>query len=268
MRILVTGADGLVGRALVARGALAAGDTVIGAGRADGDVCDSRVRERLLDRHAPDVVIFCAAFTAVDRAGAPAEVERARAVNVVAPGAWARRVPTWWLSSNFVFDGPGPHAPWEVPVLSGGSAYALQKAEGEEAVRQAGGNVCRVGWVYGPGGKTFGSTLVGRLRAGETVSAIADVVVQPTLSTHLAESLLRLPPGVSHHIGCETTSWFGFALAVQARVGKGRVVAVRLDELHLPESRPRDARLTPAMLPGWRAGVEELLRLETGARGV
>jgi dTDP-4-dehydrorhamnose reductase len=272
MRILVTGADGLVGRALVARGACAAGDTVIGAGRSEGDVCDPRVRELLLDRHAPDAVIFCAAFTAVDRAGAPGEVERARAVNVVAPGAWARRVPTWWLSSNFVFDGPGPHAPWEspgrTPRASPVGAYAGQKAEGEEAVREAGGNVCRVGWVYGPGGKTFGSTLVRRLVAGETVAAIADVIVQPTLSTHLAESLLRLPPGVSHHIGCETTSWFGFALAVQARVGSGRVVAVRLDELHLPEPRPRDARLTPATLPGWRAGVEELLRLETGARGV
>ena len=78
-------------------------------------------------------------------------------------------------------------------------------------------------------------------------------------------SLMQLPVGISHHIGCETASWFGFALAVQARVGRGRVVPVRLVDLRLPTPRPRDARLTPATLPGWRAGVDELLRGEASA---
>ncbi len=259
MRILVTGAAGLVGRALVARGA----GTMLAATRADGDVTDPTVRERLLDRHLPDAVIFCAAFTAVDRAGDRGESDRAWAVNVTAPGEWARRVPTWWLSSNFVYSTPGPHGPSERPSPVG--AYATQKAAGEDSVLRNGGHVCRVGWVYGPRGKTFGSTLVQRLVAGETVSAIADVLVQPTLSTHLAASLMQLPVGISHHIGCETASWFGFALAVQARVGRGRVVPVRLVDLRLPTPRPRDARLTPATLPGWRAGVDELLRGEASA---
>ncbi len=262
MRILVTGADGLVGRALVARG----GGTVVGAGRDEGDLAEMAVRERLLDKYRPDAVIFCAAFTAVDRAGDADVVTRARRINVDAPGAFARRVPTWWLSSNFVFDGPGPHGPGARPAPLG--AYAEQKAEGEAAVLAAGGNVCRVGWVYGPGGRTFGSTLFERLSRGETVRAIADVVVQPTLSTHLADSLLALPVGVSHHIGRDDASWFGFALAVQARVGQGCVIAARLSEMGLAAPRPRDARLAPATLPGWPAGVEELVSLERRARGL
>lgn len=262
MRILVTGADGLVGRALVARGAA----RVVCAGREEGDLAEAAVRERLLDRHRPDAVLFCAAFTAVDRAGDQAVVDQARRINVDAPAAFARRVPTWWLSSNFVFDGPGPHGPAAVPAPLG--AYAEQKAAGEAGVLAEGGSVCRVGWVYGPGGRTFGSTLFERLSRGETVRAIADVVVQPTLSTHLADSLLALPVGISHHIGRDDASWFGFAMAVRARVGSGRVVPVRLAELGLAAPRPRDARLAPATLPGWPAGVDELVALERRARGL
>lgn len=255
MRILVTGADGLVGRALCAL--RPPGVTLIGAGRAEGDLADPSVRERLLDRHRPDAVLFCAAFTAVDRAGHPDDEARARAINVDAPGRWARRAPTWWLSSNFVYADSGPHPP-DAPLRPLG-AYAEQKAAGEAAVRAAGGHVCRVGWVYGPGGRTFGSTLVTRLRAGEAVAAVADVVVQPTWAADLAASLLTLPEGTSHHMGSETTSWYGFALAVQARVGRGRVVPVRQAALGLAAPRPRDARLAPATLPGWRSRVDDLV---------
>ena len=259
MRILVTGADGLVGRAIVAQARQADSRVqVVGIGRTEGDVADPRVREVLLERYKPDAVLFCAAFTAVDRAGHPDDIARAEQINVYAPADWARRVPLWWLSSNFVFSTPGPHSP-EAAVSPQG-AYALQKALGERAVRDEGGNVCRVGWVYGPGGRTFGSTLVARLRAGQTVQAVADVLVQPTWSPDLAASLLTLPEGTTHHMAAQTTSWYGFALAVQARVGRGAVVPVRLGQLGLAEPRPRDARLAPATLPGWHARLDAMVR--------
>lgn len=246
MRILVTGADGLVGRAVVERGR-ARGMDVVGVGRAACDVTDDAARERTLDRVRPDVVLFCAAFTAVDRCAAD---PRAWAVNAEAPGRWAARVPTWWLSSNFVFHAPGPHGPDSTPSPRG--VYAAQKVAGEAAVRAAGGHIARVGWVYGPGGKTFGSTLAARLRRGETVSAIADVVVQPTWSLDLADALLELPEGTSHHAGAGEGSWYAFALGVWARVRSGRVVPTRLQALGLPEPRPRDGRMVPARLaPFW-----------------
>jgi dTDP-4-dehydrorhamnose reductase len=260
MRILVTGAEGLIGRAIVAEGARARAE-VIGVGRSEGDVADPGVREALLDRYKPDAVLFCAAFTAVDRAGHPEDVARAERVNVHAPGEWARRVPLWWLSSNFVFSTPGPHAP--NAQVSPTGAYAEQKARGEQAVLREGGNVCRVGWVYGPGGRTFGSTLVARLQAGQSVHAVTDVLVQPTWSHDVATSLLTLPEGTTHHMAAESTSWYGFALAVQARLhrakpGRDAVVPVRLAQLELPDPRPRDARLEPATLPGWRGRLSAL----------
>ena len=247
MRVLVVGAEGLVGRAVLrAAGAPgeAAGHTWLGLGRSACDVTDAAARDSVLRAHRPDAVLFCAAFTDVDRAaGDP----RAEAVNVHAPAAWAREVETWFLSSNFVFDGPGPHPPDEAPRP--GSVYARQKVAAEAAVLGAGGHVVRVGWVYGPGGRTFASTLPARLAAGERVRAIHDLVVQPTHADDVAASLLTLPRGVTHLAGRDETTWYGYALAVQAALGRGGVEPVRAAELGLGP-RPRDARLAPATLPG------------------
>ena len=113
--------------------------------------------------------------------------------------------------------------------------------------------------MYGPNGRTFGSTRAARLRAGESVRALHDLRVQPTWSLVLAEALFALPRGISHHAGRGEASWYAFALAVWARVGRGKVVPVRLAELGLTEPRPRDARLTPAILPPWWERIERLV---------
>lgn len=244
MRILVVGAGGLIGRALM-RNASGSAPSLIGLDRATCDVTDPADRARALNKHRPDAVIFCAAFTDVDGA---AQNPLSHAVNVEAPIAWANEAPTWFLSSNFVFDGPGPHTPSETPRP--GSIYAQQKVAAEAGVLGAGGHVVRVGWVHGPGGRTFASTVETRLRAGETVPAIYDVVVQPTHADDVAAALLQLPKGITHLMGAGETSWYGFALAVQARLGTGRVLPVRSADLGLGP-RPRDARLTPATLPPW-----------------
>ncbi|MFN7146444.1 MAG: SDR family oxidoreductase [Myxococcota bacterium] len=252
MRILIPGGGGLVGSALRAR-AEAHGVDVVCLSHAECDVTDAAQRDAALLRHRPDVVVFCAARTAVDACAADPTSE---AVNVAAPTAWARAVETWFLSSNFVFDGPGPHRPDARPRPVG--VYADQKAGAEAAVLAAGGHVARVGWVYGPGGRTFASTLAARLRAGETVRALHDLLVQPTWSLDLADALLALPRGISHHAGAGEVSWYGLALAVHARIRTGGVTPVRLADMGLGP-RPRDARLAPATLPPWWERVETLI---------
>ena len=237
----MVGAGGLVGRALVRAGA---GRGWTGLGRAECDVTVAADREAALRTFRPDAVVFAAAFTDVD-----ATTPACAAVNVDAPAAWAREVETWFFSSNFVFDGPGPHGPDAVPRPA--SLYGEQKVAAEAAVRAAGGHVVRVGWVYGPGGRTFASTLADRLACSETVRAIHDVLVQPTHADDVAEAMLALPRGITHLAGREQTSWYGLALAVRARVGRGQVLPVRSAELGLGP-RPRDGRLAPALLPGWR----------------
>lgn len=242
MTILVTGGGGLLGRALAARGALA-------FGRAALDVTDERVRDEVLAEHQPDAVLFCAAQTNVDRCAIdPASW----AVNVLAPAAWARIVPTWFVSSNFVFSGVGPHAPGDTPAPV--NAYGRQKLEAERAVLGAGGHVVRTGWVFGTGGRSFASRLPdlpGPWRA------VDDWPVQPTYAEDLAQAVLQLPTGITHLVGAEQTTWAGFARELARLVG-GTVEPVALADLGLGP-RPADARLSPATLPGFRDALPRWL---------
>lgn len=241
MKIVVTGAGGLVGSALVRSGAR-------GRTRRQLDVTDAAAVDAMLSRLQPDAVVFCAAIADVDRC---ATDPSAHAVNVAAPIAMAQRVPTWLVSTNYVFDGPGPHGP-DAPRLPA-NAYGRQRREAEDGVLAAGGHVVRTGWVYGSGGRNFPSRLAELLRAGP-VTALEDWPVQPTFVDDLAARLMQLRPGITHAIGAETTTWAEVARAVAGRVG-GTVRGVASLDLG---PRPSDARLTPADLPGWTRRLEAL----------
>jgi len=244
--ILVVGASGLLGRHLAGLG-LPALD------RAACDVCSPADRERALRRWRPDAVIYGAAWASVD--GCEHE-PGAREVNVEAPLAWARAVPLWYPSTNYVFSGPGPHAPGDpaLPLM----AYGVQKREAEQGVLAAGGSVVRTGWVFGRGGRNFLSRLPALLRAGP-VQAWSEVPIQPTWAGDLARYLAALPPGLSHAVGSEETTFAGAARTVAAALGLGERVREQPGPSGLLAERPQDARLAPAVLPGWSRRWRELI---------
>lgn len=249
-RLLVVGANGLVGRACVAAG-------VPGVDRAACDVRSAMDRESTLDRFKPDAILYCAARAEVDAvAGNP----DAWAVNVDAAVAWARRVPLWYVSTNYVFSGPGPHGPLDPTAPL--QPYGIQKATAEEAVLREGANVVRTGWVWGMGGRTFLSQLPTLLAQGP-VRAIADVAIQPTWAPDLARFLMELPQGVTHAVGREETTWYDAARDVACRLGvPHRVVRMTLEDAGFPSQRPRDARLAPALLPGWSERLDAWLAVD------
>jgi dTDP-4-dehydrorhamnose reductase len=251
--VLVVGSGGLVGRALIRQG-------FAGLSRTDCDVTVPSAREAALERYLPDAVIFCAARTDVDACERDPVAWR---VNVEAPAEWARRVPTWLVSSNYVFSGPGPHRPGDArrPL----QAYGRQKAAAEDAVLSAGGHVVRTGWLYGEGGVNLPSRLPELLRSG-AVRAIDDRSVQPTWVDDLAVWLAGLPEGITHAVGGVQTTWFAFATAVAASLGlDGPVLPVHDSELSRPALRPMDARLAPALLPGFPESMEAWLGRLQGA---
>ena len=158
---------------------------------------------------------------------------------------------TWLVSSNYVFDGPGPHAPQDPrsPV----NAYGRQKVEAEDGVLAAGGHVLRTGWLFGAGGRNYGSRLREALAQGP-VRALEGWPVQPTWVDDVAEVLLQRPRGVTHAISSEITTWAEVADEAALRWG-GQVERVR----ELPVGpRPTDATLSPATLPAWHRRLGEL----------
>ena len=242
--IWVTGADGLLGSALLRIGAA-------GQGRVHLDVTDTEAVDRMLRIHRPRAVIHCAAFTHVDACG-----PEHWAVNVGAAKALASRVPTWLVSSNYVFDGAGPHSPSSprCPCMR----YGAQKAAAEDAVLAHGGHVVRTGWLFGPQGRNFPSQLPELLAAGP-VQALEHWPVQPTWADDLAAYLMTLPQGVSHAVGEEETTWADFARACAAKMGLPAERVQGVSRIQGMGPRPQDARLLGHALPGWTQRLEQLL---------
>ena len=243
-QIWVTGAGGLLGSALLRIGA-------VGQDRVHLDVTDPAAVDEMLRIHRPRAVIHCAAFTRVDACG-----PEHWGVNVEAAERLAERVPTWLVSTNYVFDGPGPHGPSS--PRSPRMCYGHQKAAAEDAVLAHGGHVVRTGWLFGPQGRNFPSRLPELLRAGP-VQALERWPVQPTWADDLAGYLMTLPQGVSHAVGGEQTTWADFARACAAKMGLPPERVVGVSEVTSMGPRPQDARLEGHTLPGWAQRIEQLI---------
>jgi len=227
-RAVVTGVSGQVGGRLAAS-TPPAGVAWVLAGRTVLDLARPETLAAALDALAPDVLINCAAYTAVDRA--ESEPELAFAVNAAAPGALAaacaaRGVPMLHVSTDYVFDGFKAGA-WtrDDPVAPLG-VYGASKEAGERAVRAALPRhlILRTSWVYAARGSNFVRTM---LRLGAERDALAVVADQrgcPTAAADIAAALAALVGrlargeelawGTWHFAGEGETTWHGFAEAI------------------------------------------------------
>ena len=198
MRILVTGASGQVGGALIAR--LRPPDTVLAADRATFDLSRPDAVAAVLDRLAPDVIVNAAACTAVDQA--EAEPALAAAVNARSPAVmarWAARraVPLVQLSTDFVFSGAGVR-PWrEDDVPQPLCVYGATKLAGEQEVQAAGGAflVVRTRGVYAARGRNFVRSVASLACERKELRVVADQVGAPTSAALLAEAIAGILAG-------------------------------------------------------------------------
>lgn len=244
MKWLVAGAGGLLGTDLVAL-LREEGEEVVAPTRRELDVRDAGAVAAAVRAAAPDVVVNCAAWTAVDEAETREEEALAvngHAVRNLAVACGERLVQ---LSTDYVFDGraagPYPEDAEPAPIC----AYGRTKLAGERVALAHGGTVVRTAWLYGRGGPNFVRTMT-RLAEGEgVVSVVADQVGQPTWTADLAAQLFRLvtagaPPGVYHATSSGSTSWYGLAREVFELAGADpdRVKPVTTAEFPRPASRP------------------------------
>jgi dTDP-4-dehydrorhamnose reductase len=282
MKLLVTGAGGMLGRDVVLA-ASNAGHDVVGFGHSELDVGDEAAVAAKFELERPDVAINCAAWTDVD--GAEEHEEEATRINGpgagnVAAAAANVGASVVQVSSDYVFDG-SKGAPYvETDQTAPLSAYGRGKLAGEEAVRAANKRhfVVRSAWLFGIGGRNFVETML-RLAAdhGE-VLVVRDQVGSPTYTWHLAYGIVRLIEGVEygiHHMAAAgACSWYEFAREIfdQAKV-ECKVMSATTDMLGRPAPRPPYSALASQRehaieLPSWQDGLAAYLaqrRAETEA---
>ena len=251
MRIVVTGAGGMVARAFL--DALPGHHDVHPFTHAELDVGDHhRVMQRVVPI-GPDAVVNLAAMTRVD--DCESEREEAYRSNTIGPhnlALAARRCGAMLLhvSTDYVFDGT-KGAPYdELDRPNPISVYARTKVGGEIMVRRHLPEhfVVRTGWVFG-GGRDHISRTVAAMRAGDPGRAIADRVGTPTFIRHLAERLLPLLLterfGTYHLAGPEVESWFDVLTRIRFLAGMPVPVGRQLvQDLDLAAPRPANSALT------------------------
>ena len=223
MKVLVTGAGGQLGRALLA--CAPAGTEVASRARGDLDVADPAAVRRACDALAPEVIVNAAAYTAVDRAESePMAAARANAHGpaVLAAACQERGARLVHVSTDFVFDGAAstPYA-CDAPTNPLG-VYGRTKRNGELAALAALGERClvvRTAWLYAASGRNFLTTMVRLMRERGAVSVVADQVGAPTAAASLATVLWRAVAtpslsGVQHYSDAGVASWYDFAVAI------------------------------------------------------
>lgn len=266
MTILVTGASGLVGSAIVAQAAASGRDVLaLAGGRPDLVPPAPGVAIRSFDLDAPDAfrhvlsgvraeaVIHAAAMTDVNACEKFPELafrRNAWATARMAEACAAAGVPFLFLSSHAVFDGrTGGETEDQAPAPR--NAYAMSKAAGEEAVIARGGTVVRIMPVgvqpLRPNGATFGEWLTSTLRAGKDLKLFRDVRLNPTTPARCAHFLLhvagRSPPSAILHLGSQdvvSKADLGLALLDRLPHYPGKVEVVSLAGMDVGATRPRE----------------------------
>jgi dTDP-4-dehydrorhamnose reductase len=279
MRILVTGAAGMLGHDLV-DACRRRGHDVVGLGHAALDITDDAAVAEALGRIRPDAVANCAAYTDVD--GAEADEAAAMRVNdtgagVLAAAAAGVGAKVLYPSSDYVFDGHKRRPYVESDLTGAISAYGRSKLAGETAVAAANRRhfIVRASWLFGVAGGNFVETMLRVGREQPEVVVVSDQVGCPTYTGHLAAALADLIEseefGIHHIAAGGACSWFDFAQEIFDQAGVDcRVLGGTTEMLGRPAPRPyysalgserRGARL----LPDWQAGLAAYLAEREGA---
>jgi dTDP-4-dehydrorhamnose reductase len=271
----------MVGRAVVAY-CRDNGDVVFSYDHQSLDISDlDRVRHTVRNDQ-PDYVINCAAWTDVD--GCELDRDRSFAVNAAGPENLAhasREVDAGLItiSTDYVFDGrkDGFYTQRDQPTPE--STYGLSKLEGERRAQLAHARtiVVRTGFVFGPGGTNFLSTIIERAKRGDKLKAIRDAYGTPTYAPDLTRRLRELSeldlPGTFHVVnagpGCSYEEFAQAALELSGHESTN-LESVEMDSLSRPAPRPRNSRLKCllsdavglAALPFWKDALRSFAALD------
>jgi dTDP-4-dehydrorhamnose reductase len=269
MRLLVTGAAGMLGTDVVA--AAAPGHDVVAFARADLDIADADAVRAAVRDTRPDAVINCAAWTNVDGAEI-AEVEATRingdGAGHLAAAAAEVGAHVVHVSTDYVFSGDAT-SPYREDAPTGPiGAYGRSKLAGELAVAAAAPRshaIVRTAWVFGPHGKNFVDTMLRLGAERDELKVVDDQLGCPTYTGHLAPALVQIASqrlnGVLHVAGGGSCTWWELACAAFERAGLTPTVhRGTTADFGAPAPRPAysglgSTRSDVPVLPAWQDGL-------------
>lgn len=286
MKVFVTGAAGQLGYDVM-KEIEKRGHEGIGVDIAQVDITDSAAIEKAITEAAPDAVIHCAAWTAVDLAEEPENREKVMAVNATGTENIARvcgrlGCKLLYLSTDYVFDGEG-EKPWEPdddrkPL----NVYGLSKYRGELAVEKYTDKyfIVRIAWVFGKNGSNFIKTMLRLGKERDRLTVVNDQIGTPTYTYDLSRLLVDMAETDKYGRYHATNeggfiSWFDFTLEImkQAReydpkYGRVEVAPVSSAEYPAKAKRPSNSRMDKSKLadmgfeplPAWQDALARFLK--------
>ncbi len=281
MRVIVTGARGQLGfdvcRELSERRIENYGIDIN-----ECDLCDAEAVERVFGEYCPDVIVHCAAYTAVDRA--ETEIEKCEAVNVsatlnIAKAAKRSNAKVVYISTDYVFSGDG-EKPFEVDDEKAPlNIYGRTKSDGEDAVTSMCDKyfVIRTSWVFGINGSNFINTMLKLGSEREKIKVVCDQVGSPTytydLSKLICDMIVTDKYGVYHGTNEGFCSWFEFASEIMKQAELPCIVEKVLTKDYKTDAkRPLNSRLSKKglddagfeRLPPWEYALARYLKEKQG----
>ena len=277
MKILVTGYNGQLGFDVVKELEIR-NIPCRGVDMADFDITDRTAVNEYVKNYAPDAVIHCAAYTAVDRA--EDDREKCEAVNVLGSENLARvcgeiGAKMVYISTDYVYGGKGSE-PFEVTdPTSPCNIYGRTKLEGENAVKKYCEKyfIIRTSWVFGINGGNFVKTMLRLSETHDTLTVVDDQIGSPTYTPDLAKLICDMVVtekyGTYHGTNENYCSWCEFAKAIMKSAGKDTVILpVTTAEYGAKAERPLNSRLSKkcldeaglSRLPAWQNALERYIK--------
>ncbi|HKM35862.1 MAG TPA: dTDP-4-dehydrorhamnose reductase [Lachnospiraceae bacterium] len=278
MKVFVTGVKGQLGYDVVNE-LNKRGIEAVGVDIEKMDITDSISVNKVIKEAAPDAVIHCAAYTAVD--AAEDNVGICRKVNAdgtqnIANVCKELNIKMVYISTDYVFDGKGTR-PWEPdderhPL----NVYGQTKYEGELAVQNTLENyfIVRIAWVFGVNGKNFIKTMLSLAETHNRLTVVNDQFGSPTYTYDLARLLVDMvltsQYGVYHATNEGTCTWYEFACEIFKQAGiPMEVVPVSADEYKAKAKRPENSRMDKdkleqngfERLPSWQDALKRYLAI-------
>lgn len=277
MKVLVTGVKGQLGFDVM-RELKKRGHEAVGVDLAEMDITDAGQVRRVMTETAPDAVVHCSAYTAVDRA--EDEVELCRQVNAegtknIAVLCKELDCKMIYLSTDYIFSGDGER-PWEPedeahPL----NLYGQTKYEGEQEIKSRLNKyfIVRISWVFGINGNNFIKTMLRLGRENGTVKVVDDQIGSPTYTYDLAKLLVDMAEseayGAYHATNEGICSWYEFAREIFRAAGMDEVTVtpVSTEEFPVKAKRPKNSRMSKEKLvkngfnklPEWQDAVRRYL---------